>query len=389
MIFVNQTQSGERIEYRDGKRYLWFISVLSPSVPLIAVLLIAATGSPWFAILPVLTYFGLVPLLDWLIGEDVNNPPEEVIEALSADGFYRALLFASLPVFYASFLASAYAVGRLDLPLWAMIAITVGAGVASGSGLTVGHELGHKPNTLDQWGAKIVNALTGYGHFCIEHNRGHHTMVATPEDPASARLGESIYRFAFREIPGTAVRGWQMERERLAKKGLGFWTLRNDLLHSYVITLILGAALIYAFGWIMLPFLVVHHITGWLQLTFANYVEHYGLMREKKPNGRYAPTEPHHSWNTNHIASNLMLFHLQRHSDHHANPLRPYQSLRNFSELPRLPSGYPGTYLLTLIPPLWRRVMDPKVMAWAGGDLTKANVDPKQIDRYQMAIQPA
>jgi alkane 1-monooxygenase len=389
MIFVNQTQTGERIEYRDGKRYLWLLSVVSPAMPLLAVLLIAATGSPWFALLPVATYFGLVPLLDWLIGEDENNPPEEVIEALSADNFYRALLFASVPVFYASFLASAYAVANFGLPLWAMIAITIGAGVASGSGLTVGHELGHKPNSLDQWGAKVVNALTGYGHFCIEHNRGHHTMVATPEDPASARLGESIYRFALREIPGTAQRGWQMERERLAKKSLGFWTLKNDLFHSYAITVVVAALLIYSFGWTMLPFLVVHHITGWLQLTLANYVEHYGLMREKRPNGRYAPTEPHHSWNTNHIASNLMLFHLQRHSDHHANPLRPYQSLRNFKELPRLPSGYPGTYLLTLFPSLWRRVMDPKVRAWSGGDLTKANVQPGLEQRYFSVSQPA
>jgi alkane 1-monooxygenase len=388
MIFVSQSQTGERVEYRDGKRYLWLLSVLSPAMPLLAVILMALTGSPWFALLPVAIYFGFVPLLDWLIGEDENNPPEEVIEVLSADGFYRALLFASVPVFYASFLASAYAVAAFGLPLWAMIAITIGAGVASGSGLTVGHELGHKPNLLDQWGAKIINALTGYGHFCIEHNRGHHTMVATPEDPASARLGESIYRFAFREIPGTALRGWHMERERLAKKGLGFWVPQNDLLQSYAITFIVAVALIYAFGGIMLPFLIVHHITGWLQLTFANYVEHYGLMREKKPNGRYAPTEPHHSWNTNHIASNLMLFHLQRHSDHHANPLRPYQSLRNFKELPRLPSGYPGSYALASIPPLWRRVMDPKVMAWAGGDLGKANLDPRSALHYLNASQP-
>jgi alkane 1-monooxygenase len=388
MIFISQAQTGERIEYRDGKRYLWLLSVVSPAMPLLAVILMALSGSPWFALLPVVIYFGFVPLLDWLIGEDENNPPEEVIEALSADGFYRALLFASVPVFYASFLASAYAVATFGLPLWAMIALTIGAGVASGSGLTVGHELGHKPNVLDQWGAKVVNALTGYGHFCIEHNRGHHIMVATPEDPASARLGESIYRFAFREIPGTALRGWHMERERLAKKGLGFWVPQNDLLQSYAITLIVAVALISAFGWIMLPFLFVHHITGWLQLTFANYVEHYGLMRDKKPNGRYAPTEPHHSWNTNHIASNLMLFHLQRHSDHHANPLRPYQSLRNFKELPRLPSGYPGSYALASIPPLWRWVMDPKVLAWAGGDLGKANIDPRSMRHYLKASQP-
>ncbi len=388
MIFVSQSQTGERIEYRDGKRWLWLLSVLSPSMPFLAVLLLAAGGPAWFALLPVVIYFGLVPLLDWLIGEDGHNPPEAVIEQLSEDQFYRALLFLSVPVFYASFFASIWAIATLDLPLWACLALIIGAGVASGSGLTVGHELGHKPKALDQLGAKLINALTGYAHFCIEHNRGHHMMVATPEDPASARLGESIYRFALRELPGTAVRGWAMERERLAKKGLGFWHWRNDLLQGYALTLAIAAALISAFGWIVLPFLILHHFIGWLQLTLANYVEHYGLLRARKPNGKYEPCQPHHSWNTNHIASNLMLFHLQRHSDHHANPLRPYQALRNFNELPRLPSGYPGCYKLALIPPLWRRVMDPKVMKWAGGDLAKVNVDPKWASHYLSASQP-
>ncbi len=385
MIFVSQTTTGERIEYKDGKRYLWFFSVLSPSMPLLAVLLLAWTGSVWFTLMPILIYFGLVPLLDWLVGEDENNPPEAVIEQLSEDQFYRILLFASIPVFYASFFASIWAIGTLNLPLWAALALILGAGAASGSGITVGHELGHKPNPLDQLGAKLVNAVTGYAHFCIEHNRGHHTMVATPEDPASARLGENIYRFAMRELPGTAVRGWQMERERLAKKGMGFWHWRNDILQGYAITLVIAAALVAVFGPFVLPFIVLHHLIGWLQLTLANYIEHYGLLRAKRDNSKYEPCQPHHSWNTNHIPSNLMLFHLQRHSDHHANPLRPYQSLRNFNELPRLPSGYPGTYMLTLIPPLWYAIMDKKVLDWAGGDATKTNLDPKNAARYANA----
>ncbi len=376
MIFVSNTQSGERVEYRDGKRWLWLLSVAMPSVPLFAVVLLATTGHVLWALLPVGVYFCLVPLLDLLVGEDPHNPPEEVVEALAGDAYYRLLLFLSIPVFYASFLAAAWAVGTLSLPFWAIAALVFGTGASSGAGLTVGHELGHKQNVTDQWGAKIINALTGYGHFCIEHNRGHHVMVATPEDPASARMGESVYRFAMRELPGTALRGWQMERERLSKKGLGFWVWQNDLLQAYAISLVIAAALISAFGWIMLPFLLLHHLIGWLQLTQANYVEHYGLLREKKANGRYAPVEPRHSWNTNHIVSNLMLFHLQRHSDHHANPLRPYQALRNFNELPRLPSGYPGSYALACMPPLWFRVMDKKVLAWAGGDLGKVNVDP-------------
>ena len=373
MIFVSRTDNGERMEYRDGKRWLWCLSVLSPTVPSLAVLLLAWTANPLFALMPVIVYFGVVPLLDALIGEDMNNPPDEVVEALSADPYYRFLLYLALPVFWISFLASMWAIATLGLPLWANLALAVGAGVASGSGLTVGHELGHKPDWPAQLGAKLVNAVTGYAHFCIEHNRGHHIMVATPEDPASARFGENVYRFALRELPGTARRGWAMERDRLTKKGLPFWHWRNDLLQGYAITLAVAIALALWLGPWVLPFVVLHHFVGWLQLTLANYVEHYGLLRRKLPSGRYEPCQPHHSWNTNHIASNLMLFHLQRHSDHHANPLRPYQALRNFAELPRLPSGYPGCYFLAHIPPLWRSIMDPKVMAWAGGDISKVN----------------
>lgn len=376
MIFVSETRSGETIEFRDRKRWLWILSVLSPSVPFLSAMALISTGNPLWSLFPVVFYFLGVPLLDYLFGEDLNNPPEEVVEALSADPYYRVLLFFSIPVFYASYIGAAYAAMQAGTPWWAYVALAWGAGISSGSGLTVGHELGHKPNRLDQWGAKLINALSGYGHFCIEHNRGHHVLVATPEDPASAKMGESIYRFALREIPGTAVRGWQLERDRLAKKGLPFVHWRNDLLQSYAISLIIAFVLVLWLGLAVIPFIIIQSFIGWTQLTFANYVEHYGLLRQKKQNGRYEPCEPHHSWNTNHIVSNLMLFHLQRHSDHHANPLRPYQALRNFADLPRLPSGYPGSYGLATIPPLWFAVMDPKVMAWAKDDLSKTNHVP-------------
>lgn len=381
MIFVSQTKNGDTIEYKDSKRWLWFLSVVSPSVPLIAAIALYLTANPLWSLLPVGFYFFVVPVLDWAFGEDTNNPPEEVVEKMSADNFYRVLLFLSIPVFYASFLAALYVAIQQTTPLWAYIALAVGAGVSSGSGITVGHELGHKLNRWDQLGAKIILALTGYGHFSIEHNRGHHVLVATPEDPASAKMGESVYQFAVREIPGAAIRGWELERKRLEKRGLGFWTPQNEVLQSYAITLAITVILISIFGFGALPFILIHHFNGWMQLTFANYVEHYGLLRKKKENGRYEPCEPHHSWNTNHIVSNLMLFHLQRHSDHHANPMRPYQALRNFDELPRLPSGYPGSYVLATVPPLWFNVMDKKVMAWAGGDLDQTN----HIKGYQPA----
>lgn len=373
MIFVAENSDGERVKFVDKKRYLWFLSVFSPSVPGICSAILLAGGGLFWALAPLLFYYTVIPTLDMLIGEDMTNPPEEVVEELSGDQYYRMLLHFSVPVFYGSFLIAAVAIGTLDLPIWAFITLTLSVGVASGSGLTVGHELGHKHNKLDRFAAKVITSLTGYAHFCIEHNQGHHVMVATPEDPTSARWNEDIYTFGLRELPATAVIAWNMERTRLERKGLSFWHWSNDLLQGYAITVVIALVLIALFGWIMIPFLLLHHFIGWTQLTMANYVEHYGLLREKKPNGRYVPCEPIHSWNTNHIVSNLLLFHLQRHSDHHANPMRPYQALRNFDELPRLPSGYPGSFLLALIPPLWFKVMNPKVLEWTDGDMARIN----------------
>ncbi len=374
--YTATTADGRTVSYRDGKRYYWFFSFLLAFVTPAAIGLYFWTGSIAAVFLPLAYLYAFIPLFDLFAGEDTHNPPEEIVEAMAADPFYRILLHATVPFFYASFFAAVWFVGTQPLPWWAILAFAWGVGSVHGDVLTLGHELGHKTNAVDRLGAKLVNALIGYGHFCIEHNRGHHVWVSTPDDPASSRMGESIYAFATRELPGTFKRGWAHERLRLSKKGKSFWSLENDILQGYAITLSIAAASAALFGWHVLPFIALHHFVGWYGLTQANYVEHYGLLRRKLPNGRYEPVQPRHSWNTNHIVSNLLLFHLQRHSDHHANALRPYQALRDFPDLPRLPSGYPGCYALAAIPALWFRVMDPKVMAWAGGDITKVNVAP-------------
>lgn len=372
-IAADGRQGGTSETNRQAKRWLWLASVFSPLIPGICAVLYLNGGGIWWVLFSPLFYYGFVPLLDALVGEDPFNPPEKDVEELSEDPWYRALLFASVPAGWFSVIACAIAAADPGTPLWAFVMLALSAAIISGGAITVGHELGHKPNTLDQWGAKFANAASGYGHFCIEHNRGHHVLVATPEDPASARYGESVWRFAAREIPGALRRGWALERERLARKGLPFWHWRNDILQGYAITLAATLALTALFGWKIIPFMAIACPVGWLHLTFANYVEHYGLKRDRRPDGRYMPCEPRHSWNTNHIVSNLMLFHLQRHSDHHANPLRPYQALRSFDHLPTLPSGYPGSFVLAAIPPLWFSVMNPKVLAWAGGDMEKVN----------------
>jgi alkane 1-monooxygenase len=193
-------------------------------------------------------------------------------------------------------------------------------------------------------------------------------------------MGESIYRFALRELPGGIARAWRLESERLRQLGRSPWSVHNTMLQSYAVSAVLQLGLVAAFGWVMLPFLAVHNAVAWWQLTSANYVEHYGLLRARLPSGAYEAPQPHHSWNTNHLVTNLVLFHLQRHSDHHANPSRRYQSLRHFADLPTLPSGYFGMFPLSYVPPLWFRVMDPRLLALAHvrGDLDRVNIDPRR-----------
>ena len=158
------------------------------------------------------------------------------------------------------------------------------------------------------------------------------------------------------------------------RRGYSRWSWRNEILQSYAVSLVLFLGLLISFGIITLPFLLLQTAYAWWQLTSANYIEHYGLLRERLPNGRYERCQPRHSWNANHLASNLILFHLERHSDHHSYAARHYQSLRHYEDVPQLPSGYFGMFLLAYVPSLWRKVMDARVLALLDGDMTRVNV---------------
>ena len=378
---INHAEKGH-IEYTDNKRYLWMSSLFMPLLPALGISLYFLYGSQWMLIIPLVVSYGLIPILDFVVGSEENNPPEEIVPLLEEDHYYRWLTWATVPMHFIVLIAVAWFVGTQDLTLWSVLALAFTAGSYSGLGINTAHELGHKKPAVERLLAKIVLAVPAYGHFCIEHNRGHHRDVATPEDPASSRMGESIYKFVLREIPGAFWRGWAVEKERLSRLDKGPWTWQNDILQSYAISLVLQGGLIIAFGWIMLPFLAIHNFWAWFQLTSANYIEHYGLLREKEASGRYERCQPHHSWNANYLVSNLVTFHLERHSDHHANPTRRYQSLRNFDDIPELPNGYYGMYSLAYVPWLWYRVMDQRVLdlPHIKGDLSKVNIDPAKRD---------
>ncbi|MEO0617042.1 MAG: alkane 1-monooxygenase [Pseudomonadota bacterium] len=382
-------KDGSTVTYTDRKRKLWLLSVTYPLFPFLGIGLHAATGVEAWLLLPIAFSYGIAPLADWLIGEDHSNPPEAVVPQLEADRYYRILTYITVPLHFLALIGAAWWAVAADLSWWAFAALAITAGMTSGLGINTGHELGHKKTRLERNLAKIVLAVPAYGHFWIEHNGGHHRDVSTPEDPASARMGESIYAFALREIPGTMRRAWQLETERMAREGKSVWHLSNFILQSMAITIVLQVGLIAWLGWAMLIFLPIHNVFAWWQLTSANYIEHYGLLREKNENGRYERCQPHHSWNSNHIYSNLLLFQLERHSDHHAHPARRYQSLRNFDDLPTLPNGYMGMYLLAYVPRLWYRVMDKRLvdLPHIQRDARKINFQPGRRDALAKRFQ--
>ncbi|PSK63883.1 Alkane 1-monooxygenase [Micromonospora sp. MH33] len=235
----------------------------------------------------------------------------------------------------------------------------------------------------ERWLSRIALAPTGYGHFHVEHNRGHHTRVATPEDPASSRLGETFWAFWPRTVRGSLRSAWRLESSRLRLRGRTPWTWRNDVLNAWAMTVLLYAVLAVAFGPGVLVFLALQAVVGFSLLEVVNYLEHYGLARQRTAAGRYEKVDPRHSWNSDRTVTNVFLFQLQRHSDHHANPLRRYQALRSFDASPQLPAGYATMVVAALLPPVWRRVMDHRVLAHYGGDLALANVHPPARDRLR------
>lgn len=359
-----------------ARRWSWWLSVAIPLLPLAAIGLAESTGWRLVLALPIAVIYGLIPLLDAWIGTDPGNPREESVPVLERDRYYRVLTWVVVPLHFVVLAAGlAYVMLGTD-SLVERVLVTLSLGFVGGLAINVGHELGHKRTVLEQRLAQVALAVTGYGHFRIEHNVGHHGAVATPEDHASARMGESVYRFVRREMPGGLRRGWSLEAQRLARRGLPPCSPQNEILQSWAATLLFQGAIVAWLGLAALPWLVLHNAWAWLQLTLVNYIEHYGLLRRRSADGRLEPCRPHHSWNSNHVVSNLLLFHLQRHSDHHAHAERRYQSLRHFPEAPQLPTGYMGMTLLACFPRLYFRVMDPRLLAQVEGDLDRVNVDP-------------
>ena len=380
--------------WKDPKRYLW---LLSPAVPVIGIAALSAyaiapkrlRALAWIG--PALVH-GVIPAVDRLIGEDKSNPPASAVQQLENDKYYGRIVKAFIPAQYAVTFLGAWLASRKSTPMIDRVGLTFSVGAMNGIAINTAHELGHKHDKADRLLAMLALAPTGYTHFAVEHNFGHHKRVATPEDPASSRLGESFWKFLPRTVIGGFKSAVKIETERLERKGKSFWSLENELLQGWAMTAGFFGLTTAVCGTRAIPFLIGQGAYGASLLEVINYVEHYGLKREKLPNGKYVRTAPEHSWNSNHVVTNLFLYQLQRHSDHHAHPSRSFQALRHFENAPQLPSGYASMLLPAYIPSWWYSLMDERVVQHYKGDLSKANIDPSRRNEIMAKyhyIQPA
>lgn len=339
----------------------FWMSVLM--LPLVA--LAAMRGGWWWTLLPVYAWY-LTTAMDGVLGLNEDNPdPEIATEQLF---WHRAVTIVWFPLQFAAIFGSIWYVQHLGhLSGWEKIGLFFGIGVLSGTiGMVYAHELLHQKTALERWMGDLLLASVLYSHFRTEHLLVHHSWVATPRDAVSARYNEGFYRFFWRVLRDSPASAWRAETRMLARARRKPWDRRNPFWRYGALQLAMLALALALGGWPgLLLFLWQAFIAIW-QLELTNYVEHYGLSRKHLGEGRYEHIMPRHSWNASHTASNWLLINLQRHSDHHYKPDRRFPLLQTYGtdEAPQLPYGYPAMTFVAMVPPWWRRRMNPRVRAW-------------------------
>lgn len=381
--------------FKDKKKKLWMLGLVIPNIANAAMLgyqFGPKKTKKFFAGLGPLALHGIIPVIDRLLGEDAENPPEEAIAALEADPFYERVLNLYIPLQFIANVYGNYIASKDSTPIEDRVLIGLTLGVVNGVAINTAHELSHKPNKIQHFLSQLCLIPTGYNHFRIEHPYGHHLRVATPEDPASSRFGETFWKFWPRTVVGSFKSAIEIEKRRLDRKGLSFWSVHNELLQGWGMSAVYHALMLKVFGKNIIPTQIAQSLYGITLFEAVNYIEHYGLMRQKLPNGRYERTMPEHSWNNNSLFSNILLYQLQRHSDHHAYPTRSYQALRHYENVPQLPGGYASLILQVFIPSWWFSIMDKQVIEYYQGNVSKMNIQPsakeKVLKKYSQLLKP-
>jgi len=351
------------------------VSQLSPypyyllyTVP-IATLFMVLQGGALPLIYVVLLYLSIAAC-ELVAGKDGYNPSKAECKYLESRLSFRFITWLWVPVQIGLVaLCCIVCSSRWASMSWIEfvgISLLIGSNTG-GAGITVAHELIHKNSKIEQFLGKILLFCVSYTHFYIEHLWGHHKRVATYEDPATSRFGESLYEFMPRSVYGSYMSAWHLENRRLSKAGIPCHSPSNQMIQYHVAYFAFIAVLLLLGGYPAVVAFVAQSVVGFSLLEIVNYIEHYGLQRKElgaRGSGVYERVTPLHSWNADHRITNYFIFKLQRHSDHHTWPARRYQTLRSWDFSPQLPTGYIGMTLLALVPPLYHLVMDPQVEAY-------------------------
>ncbi|MFM1931871.1 MAG: hypothetical protein RL226_1174 [Bacteroidota bacterium] len=308
--------------------------------------------------------FGLVPLLDPLFKDRSAPDPSNEVHRKKSVFFFDLLLYLNVPLVGIALYLFADALTHRALSTGEITWMTLSVGTMLGAcGINVAHELGHRNSAFEQFLAILLLLPNHYMHFFIEHNRGHHRWVSTEHDPASARRGQNIYSFFIQTVVGSYLSAWKIQRTMLKADQKSFLSLSNAMLLFHLLSGLYLLMLALFFGLKTALVIALSGMVGFMLLETINYIEHYGLRRKKVDAERYERVMPHHSWNSNHILGRIILYELTRHSDHHYKASKHYQLLEHRPESPQLPFGYPTAMLLSLIPPLWFRIIHPRLRA--------------------------
>ncbi|MCB0704896.1 MAG: alkane 1-monooxygenase [Saprospiraceae bacterium] len=306
--------------------------------------------------------FVFIPALELILPHSTKNFTPKLEEKKSQNQYFDWLLYLNIPILLLLLWYYFETVSIGGLSLLEIVGMSFNVGMIVGTiGINVAHELGHRQNILEQRMAQLLLCTALYMHFFVEHNRGHHKNVSTDLDPASAKRGEMIYLFWIKSLFGGYKNAWKLENERLSRAGKSSWSFSNQMIRFTMAEIMYLSFLISIWSWAILPYAFAVALIGILLLESVNYIEHYGLRRNRLASGRFEPVSPSHSWNSDHELGRIFLYELTRHSDHHFKATRKYQVLRHFQESPQLPVGYPGSILLALVPPVWFRLMNPQV----------------------------
>ncbi len=338
-----------------------YVKYLNPLVLYILAALAYLYTGLYCWLVPIYAYV-LVPLLELTLPVNEHNMTAAEEELAKKDVWYDYMLYIIVLLQFPTILYFLYSFTHTSISTIDVAGRIFTMGILCGTfGINVGHELGHRKGKGEQLLAKVSLLSSLYMHFFIEHNKGHHKHVATPQDPSSARYSEVLYLFWLRTITYSYLDAWRIANDDVVKKGHNKWSIHNEMLQAQVIQIALLLVIYISFGALILLYFVLAAIIGILMLETVNYIEHYGLQRKLTSATSYERTMPQHSWNSNHPLGRVLLFELSRHSDHHYLASRPYQILRHHQNAPQLPTGYPGSMLLAMVPPLWFYIMHKRI----------------------------